>query len=86
MTAAAVALVSVRIEQLFAQRLHLEVPSPATDLLETGVLDSLGLVDLLVHLEREFGVVVSLADLDLAQFRSLESIAEFVAGRLAGRT
>jgi acyl carrier protein len=82
MTAAA-ALLSGRIEQLFAQRLHLDVPSPATDLLETGVLDSLGLVDLLVHLEREFGLVVSLADLDLAQFRSLESIAEFVAGRLA---
>src|ERR1700716_916414 len=36
-----------RLRALFLRHLHLEVPSADTDLLETGLLDSLQLVDLL---------------------------------------
>ena len=32
--------------RLFAERLHIEVPSADTDLIETGLLDSLRLVEL----------------------------------------
>lgn len=78
--------VGARLARLFVQQLHLDVPAPDADLLETGLLDSLTLVDLLVHLEREFGLVVQLADLDLARFRSLQAIAEFVASRNGAAT
>jgi acyl carrier protein len=40
-------------------------------------------VDLLLHLEREFGVTVALEDIEFDHFRSIERIAEFVANRVA---
>src|SRR6187549_989548 len=45
-----------RIAAIFASALHLDVPSWDTDLFDTGVLDSLAFVELLLQLEREFGV------------------------------
>jgi betaine-aldehyde dehydrogenase len=70
-----------RIAGLFASRLNIVVPSLDSDLFETGALDSLGFVELLVHLEQEFGVRTSLKDMELDNFRSIASIAAFVLGR-----
>lgn len=68
-----------RIAKIFAENLNLVVPSPDTDLFSTGALDSLSFVRLLVHLEREYGVRVSLEDLELDNFRSIKKIAEFIS-------
>jgi acyl carrier protein len=68
-----------RIVRLFVEKLHLEVPSIDTDLIETGVMDSLTFVDLLVQLEHAFGIQVSLQDLEFEHFRSIAAIAEFVS-------
>lgn len=67
-----------RLIGIFRDRLHLDVPSRDTDLFETAVLDSLSLVALLLHLENEFGVKISLADLDLDHFQSIARLAKFV--------
>ena len=72
-----------RVRQLFRDKLKLEVPSADTDLFETAVLDSMMFVDLLVHLEREFGVKVALEDIEFDHFRSIERITQFVARRVA---
>jgi acyl carrier protein len=61
--------------------LNLEVSSVDTDLVETGLLDSLALIELLAQLEETFGVSVSTDDLELENFRSIASIAGFVARR-----
>ena len=67
-----------RITRFFGEELHVEVTLPDTDLVETGVLDSLTFVNLLVHLEQEFGMEVSLDDLDIGNFCSIAKIANFV--------
>lgn len=67
-----------RIRLLFADVLHVDVPSPDTDLIAAGLLDSLGLVELLVQLEEAFAVEVPLDTLDVEDFRSLRSIAAFM--------
>ena len=72
-----------RIRQVFRDKLKLDVLSVDTDLFETAVLDSMVFVDLLLHLEREFGVTVALEDIEFDHFRSIERIAEFVAKRVA---
>jgi acyl carrier protein len=72
-----------RIRQVFRDKLKLDVPSVDTDLFETAALDSMVFVDLLLHLEREFGVTVALEDIEFDHFRSIERIAEFVANRVA---
>ena len=72
-----------RIRQVFRYKLKLDVPSVDTDLFETAVLDSMVFVDLLLNLEREFGLTVALEDIEFDHFRSIEGIAQFVANRVA---
>jgi acyl carrier protein len=64
---------------VFAQVLHVDVPSPDTDLVATGRLDSVRMVELLLQLEVRFGVRMNLEDLEIDHFRSIATIAEFVA-------
>jgi len=70
-----------QITKLFLDSLHLEVPSPETDLLATGALDSMGFVELLVRLEERFGIAISLDTVEIDNFRSIRAIAEFVLSR-----
>lgn len=72
------ATVQRRIADWFLKSLHLEIPSPETDLLETGVLDSLGFVELVFYLEKEFGVKITLDQVEIDNFRSVERIAAFL--------
>jgi len=68
-----------QVTALFAEKLNLDVASAETDLIETGLLDSLALVELLAQLEESFDVSISTDDLELENFRSIDSIARFVA-------
>lgn len=70
---------SQQLTQLFATKLNLAVASPELDLIATGLLDSLTFVDLLVQLEHEFGVQIDLDNLEVDNFRSIASIAAFIA-------
>jgi D-alanine--poly(phosphoribitol) ligase subunit 2 len=70
-----------RIAGVFSGALHLDVPASDTDLFDTGVLDSMAFVELLLQLENEFGVATSVDDLEPDNFRSIDSIAEFVRSR-----
>lgn len=71
--------VSARVQRIFAETLNIEVPSDETDLIEAGYIDSLALVELLFALEREFSVSVPLDELEIDDFRNLQSISELVA-------
>ncbi|HXF95938.1 MAG TPA: phosphopantetheine-binding protein [Gemmatimonadales bacterium] len=70
-----------RVSELIADKLHLEVPSPDTDLFETGLLDSLRFVELLASLEEALGVTVSVEEIELDDFRTTARIAGFIARR-----
>lgn len=70
-----------RIAGIFAAALNMEVPSAETDLFEAGLLDSLAFIELLLQLEREFGVATVLEDLEADNFRSIARIAAFVSER-----
>jgi acyl carrier protein len=72
-----------RVLRLFGDELSIDVASPTTDLIETGLLDSLALVELIAAIEQEFRVDLALDALEIDAFRSVESIAAFVE-RLPG--
>ena len=72
-----------QVIELLATHLYLEVPSTETDLLGSGLLDSLGLVELLALLEQQFDVEISLDELELDHFRTVRSIAAFITSREA---
>jgi acyl carrier protein len=67
------------IRGIFAERLAIEVESPSVDLLDTGLVDSVTLVELLLVLEEQFGVSLPLEDLEMEDFRSVARIADLVA-------
>ncbi|MGH9559503.1 MAG: acyl carrier protein [Bryobacteraceae bacterium] len=76
---------AVAIRGLLSEKLLIEVASNDTDLLQAGILDSLALIELLVHLEARFSVKISLDDLEIEDLRSVESIARFISNQRSGR-
>ncbi len=83
-TARAPEAVRAELTALFARDLSVAVPSPDTDLLESGLLDSVGMVELLVRLEQRFGVRVEIENLEIEQFRSVAAIARFILAKSNG--
>ena len=78
-SAAADPAIVERLGALFAQSFHIEVPSPDTDLLESGILDSFQFVELLAQLEEHFGLRLRIDDIELDDLRTLARIARMVA-------
>lgn len=70
-----------RLINVFKRKLEIDVPSVDTDLMETGLMDSLIFVELLFHIENEFGVAIAMDNLELEYFRSVASIVAFIGQR-----
>ena len=70
-----------QIIHLLSERVHVEAPSADTDLMESGLLDSLMLVELMSSLEERFGIHISFDEVEIDNFRSARRIAEFVNQR-----
>jgi acyl carrier protein len=75
-----------RISRLIRESLGVDVPLPQTDLIESGLLDSLALVSLLAEIEREFGFELPLDTLEVDDFRTVETAAGYVEAAFAGDT
>jgi acyl carrier protein len=59
--------------------------TPTTPLISGGVVDSLGLLDLVAFLEQRFEVEFDADEVDPAQFDTLEAIDAFLQRKLAER-
>jgi D-alanine--poly(phosphoribitol) ligase subunit 2 len=66
------------IRHVLSEKMFIDVDSNDTDLLGAGLLDSLALIQLLVHLEENFGVKISLDEIEIEDLRSVSSIATLV--------
>jgi D-alanine--poly(phosphoribitol) ligase subunit 2 len=77
---------SERVTTVLRDALAVEVPSADTDLFDTGLLDSLGIVTLIAEVEALLGVALPLDDFDIDSFRTVERIAAFLAAELEGRS
>lgn len=58
----------------------------ATSLLENGILDSLGILDLVAYLEREFVITIADEDLLPEHFETLDRLTAFVEAKRKERT
>jgi acyl carrier protein len=70
--------VRCRILEIFLECFDLRIASPEADLLETRMLDSLRIVDLVLGLEQRFGVSLPFEELEIEDFRTVTRIAERV--------
>lgn len=66
------------IQAVLRDRLMIVVVSPDIDLLESGLVDSIGLVELILELEERFGVSLPMEDLEIDDFRSVYGIADLI--------
>jgi acyl carrier protein len=74
------------ILHLMSDELKLAVESTETDLIVSGVIDSLALADLVSALEARYGVEIILGELDLEVFRTVTTIAIFISQLLQEST
>jgi D-alanine--poly(phosphoribitol) ligase subunit 2 len=70
---------SAQVADVVVERAGIDVPDFSTDLLEAGLIDSLALVTLIAALEETFAVQLPLDDFDVDRFRSVDTMAEFLA-------
>src|SRR5258706_4300629 len=70
--------VASQVQALLVEKLFVNVESHETDLLATGILDSLTLVQLLMHLEERFGLRVAVGGVGDQEVPSLPPIPRLV--------
>lgn len=66
------------VGRLITSTLLVEASTPEDDLLATGVLDSMTLINLLATLEERFGIRIALDELQIDDVRSILSIARLI--------
>jgi D-alanine--poly(phosphoribitol) ligase subunit 2 len=67
------------INTIFAERFDTKLESDDVDLLETGIVDSVKIVELVLELEQRFGVSMPFEDLEIEDFRTVPRLAERIA-------
>lgn len=77
----------VRLLELIRAQLKVDVADVEVDLIENGLVDSLGLVMLISVIEDSFACELPLDDFDIDNFRSVRRITEYLddSGVLAVR-
>ncbi len=73
-----------QLNALFLDQLSIEVPGPDTDLIETGMIDSMKLVELLVQIEQQFGLRIELEQIEIDDLRSVRGIARMIGNAAPG--
>ena len=57
---------------------HLQVDD---DLINSGILDSMGIMQLVTHLEKEYGISIQTEEIEPEQFASATALAAFVRNK-----
>jgi D-alanine--poly(phosphoribitol) ligase subunit 2 len=68
-----------RITAIFAERFETRLESDDVDLLETGLVDSVKIVELVLEIEQRFGVSLPFEELEIEDFRTVPRLAERIA-------
>lgn len=72
--------VAGHLERMFEDRLGVRVPARDEDLIDSGLLDSLALVELLLSIEEEYGMQIPFDRLEIDDVRTVNRLAAFICG------
>jgi acyl carrier protein len=64
--------------RILRDTLGIEVPTPQTDLIEAGLLDSLAVVTLVVEVEQLTGMEIPFETLEFDALRSVDAISDLI--------
>jgi D-alanine--poly(phosphoribitol) ligase subunit 2 len=68
-----------QITDIFAERFETKLESIDLDLLESGIVDSVRIVELVLEIEQRFGVSLPFEALEIEDFRTVPRLAERIA-------
>jgi D-alanine--poly(phosphoribitol) ligase subunit 2 len=68
-----------QITDIFAERFETKLDSAEVDLLESGIVDSVRIVELVLEIEQRFGVSLPFEALEIEDFRTVPRLAERIA-------
>jgi D-alanine--poly(phosphoribitol) ligase subunit 2 len=74
---------AAEIQSLFLDKMSIRVESPDEDLFQSGIFDSMTLVEFILHLEERFSLHFPMEELELDSILSVNKIAEMVATQQA---
>jgi acyl carrier protein len=66
------------LRRILVDSLHIELPADETGLISEGLIDSLGLVELLFQIESRFGVTPDFELLEIEDFESVAAIEQLI--------
>ena len=75
-----------KLREIFADSLHVELPPDEAGLISGGYVDSLALVELLLQIEKEFGVSPDFEQLEIGDFETLSAIEQLVVRSMPEET
>jgi thioesterase domain-containing protein/acyl carrier protein len=67
------------IHEILRDALSIEPPTPDTDLIESGLLDSLAIITLIFELEQRFAISLPLERVELTDLRTITALGDLVA-------
>ena len=74
--------VQQEIDAIFVGRFDTRIPSRDADLLTSGLVDSVRIVELVLEIELRFGVSLPFEELEIEDFRTVSRLAERIARTL----
>ena len=73
-----------QIIEIFSERFETRLESDDVDLLETGLVDSVKIVELVLELEQRFGVSLPFEELEIDDFRTVLRLAQRISRTTSG--
>ncbi len=73
-----------QLTEFFVETYYVASPDelqPDTPLLETGILDSTGVLELVAHLEERYGISIGDEDIVPENMNSIDRLSAFIASR-----
>jgi len=76
--------VESEVREFIAEKLNAKIGELSDDasLIASGVLDSLGLMEVALYLERQYRIEVADVDLHADNFETVRTIARYVTGKI----
>ncbi len=77
-----------KIREYIIKNLYYAEDNPITDddsFLETGVVDSMGVMELVTYIQSEFGIEVAQSEIVVENFDSIQKVANFVRRKLPAK-
>ena len=75
--------IKVKINEYFSRLIQNHKLKDDDDIFELGLVHSMFLIQLILFLEKEFGIEVEEEDFEIENYRTIDSIASFIDSKVA---